>query len=182
MKNSGDRVVPKCGVCGNQKRQTPSGQWQCWCCANRRSKHRYHRLKKTDPGKFAKLRANNSAAKARWAAFPANRERVRKSQRAMRDRMRMACIRHYSKGSMSCACCGEKELEFLTIDHQEGGGRKHRQRIGWGGSSFYRWLVREKFPGGYQVLCMNCNWGRRINGVCPHKQRGTQLLRPGGVR
>jgi hypothetical protein len=32
--------------------------------------------------------------------------------------------------------------------------------------------VRNGFPPGYQVLCMNCNHGKRMNnGVCPHKER-----------
>lgn len=82
---------------------------------------------------------------------------------------KVSAIGHY--GGV-CACCGERELAFLTIDHIDGGGTKHRQEVG-GGSKFYRWLITNEFPSGYQVLCANCNTGRLTNGgVCPHKQQG----------
>lgn len=78
-----------------------------------------------------------------------------------------------------CACCGEAELVFLTIDHIEGDGAEHRRQIAaakgnnWGqaGSPTYRWLRDNYFPEGFQVLCANCNCGKQWNGgVCPHTQ------------
>jgi len=81
----------------------------------------------------------------------------------------LECIYHYSYGTMTCACCGEPIIEFLTIDHINGGGCKHRQKIGVG-TVFYHWLIKNGFPEGYQVLCYNCNCGRDKNGgMCPHK-------------
>jgi hypothetical protein len=71
-----------------------------------------------------------------------------------------------------CACCYETELVFLTIDHINGGGNKHRQSLGLkGGMDFYRWLRKQGYPDGFQVLCMNCQWGKRYNGICPHEQQ-----------
>lgn len=71
-------------------------------------------------------------------------------------------------GGYECACCGEKEKAFLTIDHVYGGGCKHRKEIG---SDIYRWLRKNKYPPGFQVLCMNCQWGKKnCNGVCPHQK------------
>jgi len=68
-----------------------------------------------------------------------------------------------------CACCGEDRLQFLTIDHINGGGTKHRKEIGHGGHAVYRWLIRNDFPPDFQVLCFNCNDGRQVNGgICPH--------------
>ncbi len=73
---------------------------------------------------------------------------------------------HY--GGYICRCCGETTKQFLSIDHIHGGGEKHRKEIGR--SETYRWLVKNNFPEGYQVLCMNCQFGRRMNnGICPHK-------------
>ena len=71
-----------------------------------------------------------------------------------------------------CACCGEEEVAFLSIDHMHGGGRKHREEIGAVGSrGFYGWLKDNNYPAGFQVLCHNCNMGRHLNGgICPHKQ------------
>ena len=66
-----------------------------------------------------------------------------------------------------CACCGESNLFFLSIDHMNGGGTQHRIKIK---NKFYNWLIKNNFPKGYQTLCFNCNWGRHINkGICPHK-------------
>lgn len=66
-----------------------------------------------------------------------------------------------------CSCCGETEPMFLTIDHINGGGGKHAKKVGYLAS----WLVRNGFPEGFQILCMNCNHARyRNGGVCPHKE------------
>jgi hypothetical protein len=68
-----------------------------------------------------------------------------------------------------CKCCKESNSYFLTIDHIQGGGRKHREEIGKNGLSIYNYLVKKDFPHEYQTLCYNCNWGKYINGNCPHK-------------
>lgn len=77
-------------------------------------------------------------------------------------------------GGWKCACCGETEKSFLSIDHVENNGSQLR-RAGIHGkpsAEFYRWLKRRRFPKGFQVLCMNCNVGKHRNGgVCPHQVR-----------
>jgi hypothetical protein len=73
-------------------------------------------------------------------------------------------------GGLRCACCGETELAFLSIDHMNGGGSKHFQALRNEGLNFYKWLKANGYPPGYQVLCFNCNHGRHINGgICPHQ-------------
>jgi len=77
-------------------------------------------------------------------------------------------------GGYVCNCCGETIQEFLTLDHIENDGADHRRSIGKGsagsGYNLYRWIIKNDFPKNFQVLCMNCNWGKRMNdGVCPHK-------------
>jgi len=76
----------------------------------------------------------------------------------------------FSVYGMACTCCGEDCLDFLTIDHVNNDGAKHRKEVG-GGSSLYRWLVKNKFPrDGFEAMCFNCNLGRRVaGGVCPHQ-------------
>lgn len=79
-------------------------------------------------------------------------------------------------GGCKCACCGETTLMFLTIDHINNDGKKHRLEITNGkyparSSSLYYWLRNNNYPEGYQVLCFNCNVGRHLNGgTCPHKE------------
>ena len=75
-------------------------------------------------------------------------------------------------GGYKCACCGETEQMFLSIDHIDNNGAEERKSGLYAGSgySFYRWLRKTGFPSGYQVLCMNCNVGKHKNGgVCPHQ-------------
>lgn len=77
-------------------------------------------------------------------------------------------------GGAKCACCGETEKLFLTIDHMLNNASELRRNgvHKLGGAPFYRWLKKSGYPKEYQVLCMNCNFGKRLaNGVCPHKVR-----------
>lgn len=85
------------------------------------------------------------------------------------------CIAVYSNGTMACACCGEKHMAFLTLDHVNNNGEKHRRKTASGGTSFYCGLVKRSFPDKklLRVLCWNCNCGRQLNGgICPHEGHG----------
>jgi hypothetical protein len=79
-----------------------------------------------------------------------------------------------------CACCGEKEKSFLTIDHVNRDGAEQRMKLA--GSRYGTWtfLLRTlrlaqrtgNWPSDLQILCFNCNCGRERNGgVCPHQVR-----------
>lgn len=82
---------------------------------------------------------------------------------------KILCFEHYSKGRNECACCGEMAIEFLSIDDIN--GTTHRQMKKKGiGSRFYKWLIDNNFPEGFQVLCMNCNFAKGIFMECPHKR------------
>ncbi len=82
--------------------------------------------------------------------------------------LKIEVMEHY--GGCRCACCGETTIEFLQIDHVNGNGSKHRKEIG-GGNKMYKWLKRNGYPSGFQVLCANCNFAKGKNGICPHKRR-----------
>ena len=92
-----------------------------------------------------------------------------KSKLHMRN-IRILCLEHYGGIPPACACCKEKEIKFLSIDHITGGGNLHRRNItktGKGGNMSY-WLKRNNFPEGFQVLCHNCNMAKGFYGFCPH--------------
>ena len=95
------------------------------------------------------------------------------------QRIKVEVFSHYSKGKPECACCKEKELGFLCIDHINGDGAKHRREIKKGGVGMWRWLRENGYPSGFQVLCFNCNFykGHYTNKVCPHKIRLTYSLK-----
>ena len=68
-----------------------------------------------------------------------------------------------------CVCCGEKELIFLSIDHVNNDGARHRKEVASG--QLYRWLEKNNFPPNFQILCFNCNRAKYVNGgLCPHKR------------
>jgi hypothetical protein len=77
----------------------------------------------------------------------------------------MLAFDHY--GGPQCACCGEGEYEFLTIDHINGDGAAHRRQMG-SRRDIYRWLKQNNYPPGFRVLCMNCNFALGYHGYCPH--------------
>lgn len=68
-----------------------------------------------------------------------------------------AILDHYGDCCSNCNCTG---FVFLTIDHMDGGGKKHRAVIG---NNIYRWLAKESFPSGYRILCWNCNVARNFS-------------------
>lgn len=107
---------------------------------------------------------NSAEALKRWQPAAA----------AKRARIKEATFAAY--GGYICACCGETERNFLTLDHINNDGAAYRRSLygnrNAAGIVTYRRLVRDGFPVGFQVLCMNCNHGKRMNnGVCPHKAR-----------
>lgn len=100
-----------------------------------------------------------------WAAE--NQGGVRKHRQSQHLKKKSRIIAFYSEGKNCCACCGEANIVFLTIDHINGGGGAHRRQIG---KNFYWWLIKNEFPDGFQVLCYNCNMAKRDGAECPHKR------------
>ena len=86
-----------------------------------------------------------------------NSSRILFFQRQRNHKKKKMVMFHYSNGNMCCANCGDDIYEKLTIDHIDGGGIKHRKITGLG-SGLYRWLVKNNYPEGFQVLCIECNW------------------------
>lgn len=78
-----------------------------------------------------------------------------------------------------CSCCGESNFEFLTVDHIEGGGTRHRRSLT---VSIYSWLIKNNFPkDDFRVLCMNCNFSLGMHGYCPHEDLLTTVERSSKV-
>ena len=90
----------------------------------------------------------------------------REQKRGYFRRLKRLVIDHYGG---KCACCGDAHMKFLTINHIEGGGRKHLKSIKRKGNTFYVWLKVNGWPEGFNVLCMNCNLSMGAYGYCPHQ-------------
>jgi hypothetical protein len=128
----------------------------------RRAKKRahYYRIRQ-DPRVVAQHRAKNRADYQRFI------ERRRQVARDISRKLWLQCIHAY--GAL-CACCGETELAFLSIDHKRNDGNAHRRALG-SATATYRDIVKRKFPPEFQVLCYNCNHAKHLVGYCPHEQR-----------
>ena len=100
-----------------------------------------------------------------------HKEKVNYNISAYRKKLKNEAIRFYGG---KCACCGENHEIFLTIDHINGNGNKHRKELG--NQKIYYWLKVHKYPSGFRVLCMNCNWARGVFGYCPHERKAENAL------
>lgn len=95
----------------------------------------------------------------RWKRI---KDKINAKRRIMTENDKLAAVRQYSAGTMACANpYGEHKepyvtIDALSIDHIDGGGAKHRK--GLTTSNIYRWLIKNNFPTGFQVLCMNCQF------------------------
>jgi hypothetical protein len=123
---------------------------------------------------WCKVCVSSSGSVEKWREN--NPDKYVEVQRKCRKKAKLEVVQHYGG---KCACCGETELLFLTMDHINNDGAKHRREMSDGkrtssgrevGSQIYFWLRKNNFPTGFQILCWNCNCGRNLNGgVCPHR-------------
>jgi hypothetical protein len=112
------------------------------------------------------------------AYYQANKASLRPKENAY-NREKRALVKDavfVAYGGYVCACCGETEKAFLTLDHIDNDGAANRRKIAGkrhaAGYWTYDWIVKNDYPVGFQILCMNCNFGKRMNkGVCPHQDR-----------
>lgn len=144
------------------------GFFECRCkdCVSKQNREYYERKGETVRQAAREYRENNPGKYKDYL------KRYAKGQAKL---IKETVVRHYGG---KCACCGEKDIRFLTIDHVNNDGREHRRLIGR--SSLYLWLLRYDFPDTYelQCLCFNCNFGKNHNGgVCPHVSEGSETIR-----
>ena len=105
-------------------------------------------------------------ARSRKCYLKHRAERMRK-QREVTQILKKDILTHYGGGKCACVICGESRLACLSIDHINGGGKAHcrdiktegRYRAGRG---LYLWLKKNNYPKGYQTLCMNDQWIKRM--------------------
>jgi hypothetical protein len=86
--------------------------------------------------------------------------------------IRQQVFRAYAGDAPCCACCGQSAVEFLTLDHVNGGGRAHRRLTS--NQGVYHRLRRNGFPPGFRILCFNCNMARGFYGRCPHERASSE--------
>lgn len=156
----------------------------CSSCKEQKPYSEYYANPKTSNGREGRCKACHRARSAKYAAENPTSPQVRtqraraymakdpdrwRAYQAQWHRNELRKLREFAIDFYGgiCTCCGEKQLEFLCIDHINGGGNEHRRTMK---TDIYRWLKRQGYPvGDFQVLCHNCNFGKAVHGVCPHK-------------
>lgn len=122
-------------------------------------------------------------SKKRRDETPELREARLAYNKARRNEIKKQVFDHY--GSY-CKCCGETTFLFLTLDHINNDGSEHRKQLAeqrgykkyrdMSTDQLYRDLVSSEFKDAdrFQILCYNCNCGKRGNGgiFCPHIKEG----------
>lgn len=83
-----------------------------------------------------------------------NKPRRKEYYIKFREKIKLQVLNHY--GTV-CQCCGQREINFLTIHHINGRGKKIKYEDKCSGLVFWIWLVKNNFPKGYEVLCYKCN-------------------------
>jgi hypothetical protein len=86
-------------------------------------------------------------------------------QRKRHAERRLKILEHYGR---RCICCGETQIEFLSIDHVNGGGYKERKDRGIFG--LYQYIIKNNYPDRFRILCHNCNQSMGFYGYCPHNK------------
>lgn len=75
---------------------------------------------------------------------------------------RLEVIDKLSGGTNICANCGHSDIDVLFVDHVDNNGSQHRKGMRKNGVAIFGWLIKNKYPSGFQVLCANCNWKKEI--------------------
>lgn len=83
-----------------------------------------------------------------------NSDRRNKGEHARYLRNKIASVAAYGG---RCGSCGEDEVAFLVIDHINDDGADDRREWKSKASDIHKWLKRNSYPDGYQILCGNCN-------------------------
>lgn len=137
-----------------------------WRQANKERCHeaqkRHYRKKKTENPVYYKEKS-----KAEYWKQPEKRRQYAKDRR---EKLKQEMLEAYGN---KCACCGETEKAFMTMEHKARDGKAHRKAVGGSPTSVYRDLKLRGWPqDNYELLCFNCNRASWELGICPHRRKG----------
>lgn len=150
----------KCKDCGTKIIKDHNSRILCKNCAGQRRRKICSKSAKEWYKKHKKEHLGNNRE-----YYNKNKDRIKERARLWLLNIRKKVLIVYGN---KCKCCGENRIEFLSIDHINGGGTKHRKEIG--NASIYVWLKRNNFPKeGFRILCHNCNMSKAYYGYCPHQ-------------
>jgi hypothetical protein len=167
-------VVKVCSNCGIKKQidqfyfkkgNRDSHDGKCKTCVNEERRNRYN-CNEDHKEQIQKLnkKSYHKNIEAR-RAYDRQRPRIDYNKKT-RERIKRECFSNYCDGEIRCMTHQEHfnselhDVDVLTLDHINGGGRKMAEDIGIGsgagGYRLYLYLKRNGYPKGFRVLCFNC--------------------------
>jgi len=131
------------------------------------------------PGPEFHIAKGRRSSRKRWVAehedqlkrYHQNYRKVNRTTlaRKKREASRAAKMEGIAAYGGKCACCGESQIEFLTLDHVNGrAGEPYRIT---GQRAWLRLKARGWPKDNYQLLCFNCNCAKGAYGRCPHQSQ-----------
>ena len=136
---------------------------QCFTCKKVKPLSEYYSNKTCPDGRIRNCK-KCKLAYDKVRAMTWGREKRLAVQKRFRNKRKQELFDAYGN---KCACCGDTHKEFLTIDHIHGGGKKHREAVGF---NLVPVIRKEGYPKDkYRLLCYNCNFSIGFHGYCPHQ-------------
>ena len=89
-----------------------------------------------------------------------DKSRTAAASRRRQKTFKNKVVFYYTKGLNKCTKCEFDDIRALTVDHIDGGGNKHIKEAKISGN-LYKWLIKNKYPPNFQILCMNCQFIKR---------------------
>lgn len=173
------RVNPKdprdCFRCGRDFMPTAPNQKFCPDCGPKAFRELANvRSKQYGLNHKEQIRQRNAEYKLKHKNDETFQSRRRLWSKTYNAQVRRMVLGYYSGGKPACKCCGEAEIDFLTIDHVGNNGGQERRALGYknvGGVMFYKKLILRGYPQGYQTLCFDCNGSKGKHGECIHRRK-----------
>jgi len=149
----------KCSKCEKEFDDKLKKKWSRWCPDCR--KPLYNPIKRKQKYQLHRDQELQQCHKY----YQENKDKYHQQNKIKHQILKQNILSHYSKGKICCKKCGKTNINILSIDHIKGGGIKHTKEIcgsvRGGGVYLYRWLLKNNYPKGFQVLCMNCQFIKR---------------------
>jgi len=76
------------------------------------------------------------------------------------QKLKIEVFTHYGNGKCACVKCGYSDIRALSIDHVESKRKSHT--IEKTGKALWGRLKKTGYPEGFQTLCMNCQFIKRV--------------------
>lgn len=144
-------ICTKCGETKESEFSPTAIKWhrkRCkTCLAN--AHHEYYKMHKQ------KYLIYNRTRYLRYHNEPEFKARRNAQNEKSYTRIREKVLSHYSEGKIECAICGFNDIRALCLDHIIAVGMTNSHKKA--GKAFLRFIIRNNYPRGFQVLCANCN-------------------------